>query len=294
MSVQEGLGGLRRVGLDEAAVAVGQVQDEAVGLLLHAADDHQGLAEVALGEARGMGQGHEHLFGPPSMLSDVILDDGVLAVEPVLVPEPLEDALGRVALLPGDHVIVFEDPVDDARKGLLLSLSKGWAAGAWSASGSPVARSRPASSVQCPGAARTPGRPPGCSCPPPSPPCGPADTIPLCTFPAPSIGSKMPLWMAEGGPIFNRRLSVGQSAHPVQFTSADYSGTRASGKLGCGISRNSASISPSTTFPSSTLSANLCYQCQIERGLRLRTEDPAETTQTTLGRRNASPETKRG
>ena len=34
----------------------------------------------------------------------------------------------------------------------------------------------------------------------------------------------MPLWMAEGGPIFNRRLSVGQSAHPVQFTSADYSG----------------------------------------------------------------------
>ena len=32
----------------------------------------------------------------------------------------------------------------------------------------------------------------------------------------------MPLWMAEGGPIFNRRLSVGQSAHPVQFTSADY------------------------------------------------------------------------
>ena len=31
----------------------------------------------------------------------------------------------------------------------------------------------------------------------------------------------MTLWMAEGGPIFNRRLSVGQSAHPVQFTSAD-------------------------------------------------------------------------
>ena len=32
----------------------------------------------------------------------------------------------------------------------------------------------------------------------------------------------MTLWMAEGGPVFNRRLSVGQSAHPVQFTSADY------------------------------------------------------------------------
>ena len=32
----------------------------------------------------------------------------------------------------------------------------------------------------------------------------------------------MPLWMAEGGPIYLRRLSVGQSAHPVQFTSAFY------------------------------------------------------------------------
>ncbi len=31
MAVQEGPGGLGRVGLDEAAVAVGQVDDEAVG-----------------------------------------------------------------------------------------------------------------------------------------------------------------------------------------------------------------------------------------------------------------------
>ena len=37
--------GLRGIGLDEAAVAVGQVDDEAVGLTLHAADDHQGLAD---------------------------------------------------------------------------------------------------------------------------------------------------------------------------------------------------------------------------------------------------------
>ena len=44
-----------RIGFDEAAVAVGQVDDETVGLLLHAADDHQGLAEVALGVARRMG-----------------------------------------------------------------------------------------------------------------------------------------------------------------------------------------------------------------------------------------------
>ena len=72
--------------------------------------DHQGLAEIALGVARRMRQGHEYLFGPASMLPHIVLDYGVLAVEPVLLPELLEDALGRVALLPGDFVIVFEDP----------------------------------------------------------------------------------------------------------------------------------------------------------------------------------------
>ena len=102
MAVQEGLGGLRRVSLHEAAVAVGQVDDEAVGLALHAADDHQGLPEVALGVSRRMGQRHEHLPGLTAILSDVVLDRGVSAVETVLVPETLEDALGRVALLPGD------------------------------------------------------------------------------------------------------------------------------------------------------------------------------------------------
>ena len=54
MAVQEGVGVLGRIGLDEAAVAVGQVQDEAVGLPLHPADNHQGLAEVALVVARRM------------------------------------------------------------------------------------------------------------------------------------------------------------------------------------------------------------------------------------------------
>ena len=44
MPIQEGFGGLGDLGglsLDEAAVAVGQVEDEAMGLPLHAADDHQ-------------------------------------------------------------------------------------------------------------------------------------------------------------------------------------------------------------------------------------------------------------
>ena len=120
--VKEGLGGLRRVGLHEAAVAVGQVDDEAVGLLLHAADDRQGLAKVALGVSRRMGQRHEHLPCLTAILSDVVLDRGVSTVESVFVPEPLEDALGSVALLPGTPEVVLQDPVNDACEGIQLGL----------------------------------------------------------------------------------------------------------------------------------------------------------------------------
>ena len=125
MAVQEGLGGLGRVGLDEASVAVGQVNDEAVGFLLHPANDHQGLAEVALGVAWGVGQRDEHLPGLAAVLPDVVLDDGVLADEPILVPQPLEDPLRRVALLPGNAQVRLQDPVDDAGEGLQLGLP-GW------------------------------------------------------------------------------------------------------------------------------------------------------------------------
>ena len=96
-----------------------------MGLPLHSADDHQGLAKVALGVARRMGQGHKHLLRPAAMLPHVVLDYGVLAAEPMLVPEPLEDPLGCVALLPGTPEVVCQDLVYDAGEGLLLSLSKG-------------------------------------------------------------------------------------------------------------------------------------------------------------------------
>ena len=125
MAVQEGLGGLGRVGLDEASVAMGQVQDEAVGFLFHPADDHPGLAKVALGVARRMGQGHEHLLRPAAVLPHVVLDYGVLAAEPMLVPEPLEDPLGCVALLSGDLSVSFQYGVNHPAEGLQLGPA-GW------------------------------------------------------------------------------------------------------------------------------------------------------------------------
>ena len=89
---------------------------------LHAADDRQGLPEVALVAPRRMGQGHEHLPRLAAGLADVVLYDGVPAVAPVLVPEPLEDALGGVALLPGNAMIIVQNLVDYAGEWLELGL----------------------------------------------------------------------------------------------------------------------------------------------------------------------------
>ena len=132
MAVQKGLGGFRGIGLHETAVAVGQVQHEVVHLALHTADDRHRLAELAvarritLGVAGRMGQRHEHLLFSPPTLPDVILEYGVLTVETVLVPQSLENPLGRVALLPWNFAVAFQDRVNHPGEGLILSLSKGW------------------------------------------------------------------------------------------------------------------------------------------------------------------------
>ena len=124
MAVQKGLGGLPGIGLHEAAVAVGQVQHEVVHLALHTGDHRQRLPEIALGVARCMGQRHEHLPDPPPVLPDVVLDYGVLAVEPVLVPQPLEDPLRGVALLSGNSAIGCQDRVNYAGVRLKLRLAR--------------------------------------------------------------------------------------------------------------------------------------------------------------------------
>ena len=157
-----------------------------MGLLFHAADDRQGFAEVALGVPRGMGQRHEHLPGLAAALPYVVLDDGVLAVKPVLIPQPIEDAFVRVALLPRHTLVIFQYSVDNAPKWLQL--------GAPGQSLSPVAR-RDGVGQHLPYSVA-------------AQPCGPADTIPLGTSLSPSIGSFSTLWMATGGTVFNRQMSA--------------------------------------------------------------------------------------
>ena len=78
-----------------------EVQGEVVGLAFHSADDHSSFAKVALGVAWRMSQRHEHLPRLAAVLPYVVLDYRVLAIEPVLIPETLKDALGGVTLLLG-------------------------------------------------------------------------------------------------------------------------------------------------------------------------------------------------
>ena len=186
VAVQKGLGGLRRIGLHEATVAVGQVQHEVMHLALHTGDHRHRLPEITLGLPRGMGQRHEHLLRPPPALPHLVLDYGVLTVEPVLVPQPFKDPLGRVALLPGDLSVSFQDGVNHPGAGRILSLSKGWAGGVGPGAGNLAAPTRPASCAPCPGAGQTPGRLPERSSLPPYRPGERARTFPLQTSIAPS------------------------------------------------------------------------------------------------------------
>ena len=103
----------------------GRSQHQVVHLALHTGDDRHRLPEVTLGVAWWVGQGHEHLLRPTAVLPDVVLDRRVSAVEPVLTPQPLKDPLRRVALLPGDLAVSFQDGVNHPGEGLKLRLS-GW------------------------------------------------------------------------------------------------------------------------------------------------------------------------
>ena len=113
VTVDPGLGGRRRIGADEAGVAVRQVEGEEMRRPLDAADHHRGFAEIGLGVAGRMVQRHEHLPPAPAMLADVVLHDGVAADEPVLVAQPLEHPLGGVTLLGVLAEIVPQPLVDD-------------------------------------------------------------------------------------------------------------------------------------------------------------------------------------
>ena len=88
MPVYPGLCRRRRIGPHEIGIAVRQIHDEKIRLLLDTADDDNRFAKICLRMARRMGQRHEHLPGPPLMLTHVILDDRIAAGEAMLSLKP--------------------------------------------------------------------------------------------------------------------------------------------------------------------------------------------------------------
>jgi hypothetical protein len=92
---------------------VRKVEDEEVRLLLDPADHDQRLAEIGLGVPGRVVQRHEHLAAAPLMLAQVRLHDGVAAGEPVLVPQAVENPLGRVPLLARTVQVLAQPRVDD-------------------------------------------------------------------------------------------------------------------------------------------------------------------------------------
>ena len=121
-----------------------------------ASDDCYRPAQITPGVAWRVVQGQEHILRPPPLLLHAVRNYGILAVEPVLVPKPLNIALRRMGLLSGKAGSAFQVGVDNTDEGLnfgppvraLAAITRG--APNWSAS-----------CVPCPDAVRTPGTPPG-------------------------------------------------------------------------------------------------------------------------------------
>src|SRR5262245_49859226 len=131
MALPERLGALALERLDEEGVGVRQGHHEEGDLAEPAGDVGQGVAEVDLGLAGAVGQGDEALAAGPLEVADRPLH-GRVAAPVALGPEPLEDPLGGVALLPGAALVLLEDPGDPVEEGPELG------PGAWDLG--PVAR----------------------------------------------------------------------------------------------------------------------------------------------------------
>ena len=123
--VQEGLAALTGVYAAEDRIAVHQRHHEKGDLDLHAVEHDVGIAEIDLGLAGPVAQGHERLGVLAAPGPHGVLDDGVAAVVVVLGLQAVEDAFGGVALLAGGVLILLQNLVDDRQERLELGLAAG-------------------------------------------------------------------------------------------------------------------------------------------------------------------------
>jgi hypothetical protein len=120
VSLQERLSALAREGAAEGGIRVRHGHDEQGDFGRRPVERDLRLAEVDLGLAGSVGQRDEDLGAGAPPGADGVLDDGQTSGVAVLVAEPLEDAPGGVALLPGGLLVVLEDLVDDGEEGIEL------------------------------------------------------------------------------------------------------------------------------------------------------------------------------
>jgi hypothetical protein len=120
MPVAEGFRRLRRIGHNEAGVAVRQVHAQEMDLALHPANDAQRFAKIGLGMSRRMRQRNEHLLATLVPAGHVVLHDRHPAGKAVLVPKPLVDPLRGMPLLGRASLVLIQDPLDDPDERLQL------------------------------------------------------------------------------------------------------------------------------------------------------------------------------
>src|SRR6516162_8648444 len=112
--VTKRFGGLRRIGLHKAGVAVRQVDCKEVDLALYPGDLRQRLTKVRLRMARIVPQRYEDLPLSQPARQHVILNNGDPAGIAVLVAKPLEDPLSsKSCCLPGKLTGRQHDFVDE-------------------------------------------------------------------------------------------------------------------------------------------------------------------------------------
>jgi hypothetical protein len=105
---------LGRIRHHEDRVGVRQVHRKEMDLAFNAADHADGFAEVRLAMARWMNERHEHLLCPLAPTRHVVLHNRDLASEPMLVAQPLKNALGCMPLLLRPILVGCQDRINDA------------------------------------------------------------------------------------------------------------------------------------------------------------------------------------
>ena len=105
------LGGKRH---HEDSVRVGKVHGEEVRHAFLPGHHRQGLSEVNLSSAGGMGLRNKHFLAALPTQPHVVLHDGVATREVVLGPQAIEDPLSCVPLFGWLLLVFFQNGVDDA------------------------------------------------------------------------------------------------------------------------------------------------------------------------------------